>query len=220
MTLATRLADPLDPTTTRVLLVRHAEPDGDEGRCYGRTDLPLSARGREQAGSLASAFGGAASTRLTIQSVVASSLRRARETAEPLALALGLPTVVDARLEEIDFGEWEGEPHTTLAQRFSTSYRQWMREPMSFRFPGGESFTDLRIRVLGAFEEIVRAHAGGVAVIVAHGGVIRTLVADALSVSTEHLFRIACDHAHVTWLDVAPAYAVVQALNVPPAAFR
>jgi broad specificity phosphatase PhoE len=128
---------------TRIVLVRHAEPAASvRGRCYGSLDVELSPRGRRQAGALARALG-------PLAAVYSSPRRRALETAR----ALGEPIVVDA-LREIDFGELEGHAYEEIERERPELFARWMTAPTTVRFPGGESYAELRDRVRQALADI------------------------------------------------------------------
>jgi alpha-ribazole phosphatase len=192
---------------SRLILVRHAEPQEEaRGRCYGSLDIGLSATGREQARELALRL-----AQLDYNAVYASPRLRARETAEPVAAARSVELVTDDRLREIDFGELEGRTYDEIAESEPELYRAWMETPTRVRFPGGESFADLRARVVVALAQIRGAHES--AVVVTHGGVLRAGVADWLSMPDEAIFRL--DHGYggvtiVDWLDGVP---LVRLLN-------
>src|SRR4051812_39591169 len=97
---------------TRLVLVRHAEPEEDvRGRCYGTLDVALSPRGREQAQQLARRL-----QSVECDAVVASPRARAVQTAEPFAAARGLRVQVDDALREIDFGALEGRTYEEIEQ--------------------------------------------------------------------------------------------------------
>ncbi|HEY2936172.1 MAG TPA: histidine phosphatase family protein, partial [Gaiellaceae bacterium] len=122
----------------RLLLIRHADPAEEaRGRCYGSFDVGLSGRGREQARELAGALAGA-----RLDAVYASPRRRALET----AVALVPEPIVDERLRELDFGEFEGRTYEEIAESHPDVYRRWMETPTEVRFPGGESYAELRSR--------------------------------------------------------------------------
>jgi 2,3-bisphosphoglycerate-dependent phosphoglycerate mutase len=196
--------------TTRVVLVRHAEPhESTEGRCYGRLDVPLSAGGRATAEAVAAALEPVALAR-----VYSSPLRRALETATPIARTHGLVPIPHEGLRELDFGELEGQRYEEIAARSSELFRAWMTAPASVRFPGGESFSDLRARALAAAEELRRRHRGDVFALVAHGGVTRTILADALGVPARALFRIEQSYGAVSVVDWLGESPVVRSMNV------
>jgi broad specificity phosphatase PhoE len=201
---------PSQDGATRLLLIRHLEPDRSvHGRAYGSLDAPLSALALEQAAKLAQALDG-----VRLDAVYASPLRRALETATPLAAHRKLVPVVHEGLREIDFGEIEGSRYEEVEQSRPGLFRSWMSDPTGVSFPGGESFADLRLRVLTATEEIRARHRGSCVALVAHGGVTRAIVAASLNMPDEALFRL--DQAYgavsvIDWLGETPILRVLNA---------
>lgn len=148
---------------TELILVRHGETDWNfEKRIQGSTDIPLNETGRAQAS--------AAAERLAAEhwdAIVTSPLGRAQETARIIARRLGLgEPQVDGRLVERAYGEAEGMDAAALAERF----------PGMEGVPGIEKRSDVTRRVLPALEGIALEHPGERVLIVAHGGVIGSLV--------------------------------------------
>jgi alpha-ribazole phosphatase len=192
---------------TRVILLRHAEPADDaRGRCYGRLDVGLSAAGFEHARRLPASL-----SPLDYDAVYTSPRVRARQTAEPLASARGLSPVIDDELRELDFGELEGRRYEEIEASEPELYRAWMETPTRVRFPGGESYADLRVRGLRALERIRARH--DAALVVTHGGIIRAALADWLGMPDEAIFRLDqsyCGTSVVEWLDGVP---IVRLLN-------
>ncbi len=205
------LALPPQGAATRVVLVRHGETDeAMRGRCYGRLDVELSPEGRRQAAALAGAL-----TDVPLAAVYSSPLRRALETATTIAAAQGLEPVAEDALSEIDFGELEGAPYEEIRAERPELFRVWMETPASVRFPGGEAFADLRARVLPAVAEIRARHEGEAVAIVAHGGVVRIALADALGLADGAVFRLGQAYGGVSvvdWIEGAPVVPVVNAV--------
>ena len=201
---------------TRLLLVRHCETDAAmQGRCYGRLDVGLSPEGRRHAAEL-----GALLADLPLAAVYASPLARALDTVAAIAAPHGLePGAVDG-LRELDFGELEGLSYDEIRAERPRLYGEWMETPTSVRFPGGESFGGLRARVLPAVSEIRERHEGKVVVLVAHGGVVRVVLADALGLEDGAVFRVAQSPGGlsvVDWTPVAPVVPLVNAVLYSPA---
>lgn len=123
----------------RLLFVRHGETAWNlEHRYQGRADVELCAAGRATARGIANALDGA-----HVALLLASPLRRARATAGVVGEALGgLPTVVDERLAEIDFGEWQGLTQQEVKARWPRALRLWKQTPEAMRIPGGESLCE------------------------------------------------------------------------------
>jgi broad specificity phosphatase PhoE len=162
--------------TTRICLIRHgATLLSAEDRFAGRTDVRLSAHGREQASRLAARLAGHA-----LAAVYASPLSRAMETAELVAAPHGLAvTAVDA-LREIDHGHWEERTRAEVERDFGEEYARWEHDPYTFAPAGGETGLAVTARAMPALLEIVARHDGARAVIVSHKATIRLLLSSLL----------------------------------------
>ena len=204
---------------TRLLLIRHAQPDEDtRSRCYGRLDIGLSARGQRRAQLLARTL-----DRIPLAAVYSSPSTRALDTARPLAAAHQLTLSVEEALREIDFGQLEGRSYDEIEVAYPDLYRSWMQTPTRVEFSGGESYTELRVRALAALEAIRAYHRGGLAAIVSHGGVLRAMLADCLRMPDEAIFRIDQSYGALSiidWLDDSPLVRVVNAQPTMIAARR
>ncbi len=192
----------------RLFLARHGET-GDQyaGRYIGATDLPLSARGREQARRMTAVLPAG------VTRCLCSPLLRARETAE-LALAGGSLRVeiVDA-LREIDFGRWEGLSFSEIAARDQDLVADWQRDALAFQFPGGEHTAHFWQRVQAALAVIVDLPAEEV-LVVCHGGVVRAMLCMLLGLSFDHFLLFAVKPAALTVLEVDGRRGVLQGLNL------
>jgi alpha-ribazole phosphatase len=195
--------------SVRLLLIRHAQPEAQaHGRCYGSLDVGLSARGGRLARHLARVLDS-----VPLAAVYASPRIRATLTATPLAAANGFsPTIVEA-LRELDFGDFEGRRYEDIARQQPELYAAWMSAPTSIRFPGGESFADLRARALAATAAIRKRHSGQVVAVVSHGGVIRAVLADALEVPAEAIFRVDQSYGGISVVDWLGGTPIVRLVN-------
>jgi probable phosphoglycerate mutase len=157
--------------------VRHGESVYNaEGRIQGQIDIELSERGRRQSEALADTL-----CQTPIQAIFSSPLRRAFETARPIAERLGLTIQTDERLAEIHAGIFQGLRWSEIETSHPEHARQWIEQLPDFVIPGGESRRALMIRGLAVFEDIRRQPYEHVAV-VAHGGI--------LSAAFKALFRV------------------------------
>jgi alpha-ribazole phosphatase len=201
---------------TRLLLVRHAEPDESlQGRCYGSLDVPLSAAGLRRAAAL-----GELMRDHDVAAVYTSPLQRAFETARAVATAHRLEPIRRDNLRELDFGEVEGMRFDEIASAHPELYRFWMEDPASVRFPGGEGLADLRERVLPEVAEIRARHEGQASAVVTHGGVVRVVLADALDLPDAAFFRLDQPYGAlsvVDWIDGVPMVRVAGAVLYSPA---
>lgn len=190
---------------TRLVIVRHTETDeAAQGMIYGATDVALSSGGVRHAARL-----GAGLAPLDIAAVYASPRTRTRQT----AAALGLPVQACDALREIAFGDLEGQTYDAVREEMPELYATWMTRPTEVRFPGGESFADLRMRTVRASRRLRTTSANRTLALVTHGGVARALLADALSLRDEHVFRLDQRYGAINVVDYFDDVPVVRLMN-------
>ncbi len=159
-------------TATTVLLVRHGQTPTTGSVLPGRAPgLHLSDRGRAQAERVATRLTELASAPVAIYS---SPLERARETAAPIARALGLRMRSERGLLECDFGAWTGQSLSRL--RRTREWRAVQHAPRTFTFPDGESFAAMQRRIWLTIERLGEAHRGDSIVLVSHADPIKAAV--------------------------------------------
>jgi broad specificity phosphatase PhoE len=155
---------------TRVFVLRHGE-SADPTVFHGaESDVGLSERGRKQAEAVAPLLAGHAPA-----AVVSSAMRRARDTAAPIAAACGLPVLLEPQLHERRVGALSGTPFGGREGVWPDTLRRWIAGETSFAPRGAESFDDIRDRVLPVWERLTRAYDGRCLVVVAHGVVCKVL---------------------------------------------
>ncbi len=120
--------------------------------------------------------------------IYASPLERAQETARPIAKILGIPLRTLRTLTECDFGEWTGRDLADL--RKLPEWDQVQRCPSRFRFPSGESFASMQLRMSDAIESLVEEHRGSLVVAVSHADTIKAALASALGMPLDLFQRI------------------------------
>ena len=168
-----------------VYLVRHGEPlFKDNGSyCIGRTDLPLSERGRQQASDLRIYF-----TDKYIRAVYHSYLLRTKQTAD--ILSDGKYCVIEANgLEEIDMGEWDGLSFNEIREKNPDLYEERGKDIVHVSAPGGENFMQALSRFSSAVKCIINEAEGNI-VIVAHAGVNRIFLCEALALDYSNVLSI------------------------------
>jgi broad specificity phosphatase PhoE len=157
--------------TCRILLLRHGETTAPD-RFHGcESDVGLSPRGRAQAEAAAALL-----VSLAPRAVYGSGLRRAVETATPIARACGLPLRTVEALHERRMGSLSGAPRDEFWHVYEEAKRHWAAFKLDYTHPGGESFDEIRDRVVPAFTALAASHADETIVVVAHGVVIRVLL--------------------------------------------
>ena len=180
---------PAPPKPTLVLLVRHGQTPTTGKVLPGRArGLHLADKGHEQAAAVAERIASLQNGERRIAAVYASPMERTRETAAPIAKALGLRVRQAKGLLECDFGEWTGAELKKLAKL--PEWRTVQRNPSGFRFPGGESFTEMQARITTAIDAIRADHPGETVVAVSHADPIKAAVAHAMGTHLDLFQRI------------------------------
>jgi broad specificity phosphatase PhoE len=187
------------PGAATLVVVRHGETSANlEGVWHGSTDTPLTPRGHSQAELVAA--------RLALEcadavAIYASGLRRARDTADPIARALGLEVCTDEGLREFDLGSWEGRTYRELHER----HRLWdhMRDDPHYAPHGGESPLRVAERITGALRRIAGRHPGARVVVVSHGGAL-SLAFGLLLDGDYSRWRRVMDNCGITELSLEP----------------
>ena len=155
----------------RVDLLRHGQTEGGE-IFRGHIDVPLSEAGRLQ---MAKAVSNAKWT-----AIITSPLVRCRDFAENLAKQSGATCKVDERLKEYGFGDWDGQPVDHVMATSGDLVQRFFDDPFSSSPPNGEDFRQFTDRVLLAWNAIVEHACREETLVITHGGVILSILADVL----------------------------------------
>jgi len=151
-------------------LLRHGELVG--GIKYrGSTDDPLTRDG------LASMVAVWKRLEPKIDLIITSPLSRCRKPAKSWAESKGIEYIVDERISELHYGEWEGLAPDEIRKNYPGLLDKWRSDPESITVPGGESIHDFQDRIVRFWEELCRDHKGKHVLVVAHSGSIRMLIA-------------------------------------------
>lgn len=157
-------------TAHTVTLVRHGQTASSARSAYsGRSDIPLTETGREQALQAARALAGSG-----VDAVISSPLTRARDTAQAIAAATGAPLHVDERITEVDYGPFEGLDRAGASERIGAPFEAWRADPFGAPVPGMEPLSDALERVRAATSEALAGHEHPV--IVGHQGILRIVL--------------------------------------------
>jgi alpha-ribazole phosphatase len=175
-------------TVTTIDLLRHGACEGGE-IFRGSSDVALSAHGWQQ---MRAAI---AQDAAPWQSVVSSSLQRCARFAEEVAAQRQLPLQLEARLQEIHFGDWEMRTHKDVQREAPGMVQRFFEDPFNVTPPNGELMTDFRDRVMAAAQELLQQHAGRHILLVTHGAVIRVLLCEWLHLSYAAFSNIAVPYA-------------------------
>jgi len=193
----------------RLLLVRHGDTKlNSRQRFWGATDVELSPDGIRQAEQLGNYL---ASEK--IAAVYSSNLKRAQVTAEIIASRHQLDVVTCTELREINFGELEGLAFDELGQCYPQFTRVWMERNPKLRYPGGDSLDEFTRRV-GTFLSRLDNHADKETIlIVAHSGVLRTLICQLLGMELRRWWQFRTNLASLSIVETNSQEAVLTRLN-------
>jgi probable phosphomutase (TIGR03848 family) len=198
---------------TTILLVRHGQTPTTGTSLPGRAKgLHLADAGITQA----EAVGQRLAALPKLDALYSSPLERARETAAPTAKARGMKVTIEKGLLECDFGDWTGSALKDLYKLPEWSTVQ--RYPSGFRFPNGESFTEMQTRIVDSLATLTERHRGGVIACFSHADPIKAAVAHALGTHLDLFQRIVistCSVSAVTYGPSGPAVLCVNSLSGP-----
>lgn len=206
--------DAIDTRQTRVYLLRHGETvntaDG-RFRYNGHTDVDITSCGTEQLEQQAEGL-----KKYPICRVYSSGLIRSIKGAKAIAEAVSVETHQDERLKEIHAGRWEALTVDEVQEKFPGEFEERFSDIVNFRIPGGENLLDARKRSLEAIKELVKRHKGQEIAIVAHGGINRLILCEAMGLDLKYLLRIEQGFGCLNIIDYYDETSVVKLLNKCP----
>jgi 2,3-bisphosphoglycerate-dependent phosphoglycerate mutase len=199
------------PGAAELVLVRHGESEPlVEGTSFplvdGHGDPALAPEGEAQAERVAQSLAGE-----PIAAIYVTTLRRTAQTAAPLARRLGLIPAVEADLREVHLGDWEGELFRQKVADGDPVARQMAAEQRWEVIPGAEPADVFGARVRRGVERIAAAHPDQRVVVVAHGGTIGEVLAQATG-SRPWAF-VGADNGSVSRLVVSPDRWTLRSFN-------
>lgn len=160
-----------------IILLRHTSSKDNETRVFSSPSTPLSALGKEQINTLLE-------KKYPVKIIYSSPYKRSLELAEAIAIKFDLPLIVDQRLGEIDFGEFEGKTFEQIENLYPQEVKQWMEDPWNFAYPGGEDFHNMRSRVQRFYKELNQS-----CLIISHQALMLSLMSEILEYSYTDLSR-------------------------------
>ena len=196
-----------------VILARHGRTSANaSGILAGRTPgIGLDDVGTAQATAAAARLEG-----LPLAAAFTSPLQRCKETAKLLLNGTGLTARVERGLNECDYGDWAGRSMKDLVKE--ELWKTVLAHPAGVRFPGGEAMAEMSSRSVAAVrgcDARVSADHGDAAVwlAVAHGDVIKAVLADALGMHLDAFQRIVVDPGSLSVIRYTPRSSYVLAMN-------
>ncbi len=197
---------PVPPTV--VLLVRHGLTPTTGVKLPGRArGLHLSDEGRRQAEAAAERIAKISK----VVAIYSSPLERARETAGIIAKSRNMAVRIERGLLEVDIGKWTGWAIKDAVAR--PEWKAVQQHPSGFRFPNGESFTEMQARITGAIARIVARHPGKIIVAVSHADPIKAAVAHAIGTPLDLFQRVMIGTASISALAYSPSSSSALTVN-------
>lgn len=193
---------------TRIHLIRHGEVENSD--CYnGHGDVALTERGVAQYHELKPRLDADA-----IGALYTSDLTRTVRGGQILGSYLGVEPIRVPELRELNCGAWQGLSFAEIQRDRADEWAARLADLVNFRAPGGENVKDLAARVLPALHRIVERHRGEEVLVVAHGGVNRVILMDALGAPLANMFSIEQRYCCLNIIDYyADGNAVVKLVN-------
>jgi alpha-ribazole phosphatase len=169
-------------------LIRHTKVNIEPGICYGQTDVDLAQGFRSEFEQLASKIGDT-----NYDLIFSSPLQRCYLLAK--FLFPGKEIITDVRLMEMNFGEWEGKKWDEIFE--TPEGKAFFNDFANTGCPGGESYTELIIRVKEFYNELKLVHTGKNMVIITHGGPIRAFINLIKKIPQEKTFETKVDYGEM-----------------------
>lgn len=191
----------------KVFLLRHGETEGNvNGQFSGATDTPLTKYGIEQANEAHLKLRGE-----SFDVVVSSPLSRAHDTAK--CVTTNTITLHEG-LCEMNFGIFEGLTYIEIQEKYFEEYKVWKKEGTDYRFKNGESLRGFYDRVIQTYTELLKQYEGQNILIVAHSGVIRSILAHEISENFDHYWKYKIDNCKVSIIEYLDGFAILEASNI------
>ncbi len=194
----------------RLYLLRHGQVIGfDSFPIYGHTDVDMTETGILQMEQAAKRLKLAA-----VSAIYASDLKRAHAGALIIGCHHDVPVRIEKDLREMYFGAWEGLTLSHLREQYPEELSKRQDDLLNYRAPGGaETLSEFSHRIINCLDRISSENKGGDLVLMAHGGTNRIILAQALRMKIEEIFRIHQDYGCLNVIDYYPESALVRLLN-------
>lgn len=175
---------------TQFILVRHGETNWSREKKYqGHSDILLSLEGRRNVQALTFHL-----KTLDLDVLYSSSLKRACQSSDIISAQIGLRARIDSRLNELNFGAWEGKTAEQLISEKDKSFTSWIKGRWHTP-PGGESVQSLQRRIKQFLKHCLKRHKNQKIAVVSHGGPIRMMILELLQLPLKYLFSFRVDPA-------------------------
>ncbi|MGI6711744.1 MAG: alpha-ribazole phosphatase [Bacillota bacterium] len=197
---------------TKLYLIRHGETDlNTSGVLYGWTDCGLNIRGIGQSKDLSRAL-----SDVNFDIVITSPLKRAIDTASIVSGWASERIVIDKRLKEFNFGNWEGKHYQEIKSRDKEKWDLWVKDWKNICPPSGESFLEFYQRVKNSIDHILEKYDKRTIMLVSHQGCLRLIMCILLNMDCEKYYHFTFEQGTYSLLYTSKEYCVVKKINQKP----
>jgi len=191
-------------------LIRHGQINGyEEFPVYGHTDVDLTNTGNLQMEKMAERL-----SLTEIKAIYSSDLKRSNKGALQIARYHDVPMYSLPELREMCFGDWEGLTLSEISNRFPGEMQKRQADLLHYNVPGeGESIKQFSERILNCLERILEEQKDNDFVIVAHGGVNRIILCNALGLDLVKIFNFQQDYGCLNIIDYFSDSTLVRLIN-------
>ncbi len=191
-----------------LILIRHGETKWNKLKKYqGHMDIELNDWGRKQSEEAAKEL-----ANLEVDYFASSDLKRAKETAEIIAAFHDNNVSEYKELREMNFGDWEGKRFQEIQNENPLDFQKWIKDPVKYSPPSGESLEEFQERVLIGFNKILQKETKR-NVIITHGGVIMIYLASILELSLINYRKFEVANTGITKIDIYDNNYVLKLFN-------
>lgn len=173
-------------------MIRHTSVEVEKSVCYGQSNVPLSANFMNESDTILRQF----DPNETIQ-IYSSPSSRCTSLANEFNKKV--EPIIDSRIMELNFGEWELKKWDEIAP---DDLNPWMEDFVNIKCPNGESYQELASRTIEFLQEIVKEQQHKKIIVISHGGVIRSLLAHILQIPLEKSFSLQIDYGKMSKIKV------------------
>ena len=194
-----------------IIFMRHGQAKNNTDKILaGRTPgVPLTEKGLEQASSTAEFL-----AQMNISSIYSSPIERAKHTAEIVARSASLDVIVDDRLIELDMGKFTGMQYDEIFANHGNVFIKFYSGELEIAHNGIETFPEVKKRVLGIVDHVVKNHPNENVVLVTHMDPIKAMLSTVMTLSPENLYKLIIANASLNIFKEFDGQFMISGLNV------
>ena len=192
-----------------LILVRHGETLYNKENIFrGSAEVPLNERGLLQAKLLAQAL-----AREKLSAIYSSPQFRAKVTAQEIARKQNLPVIEDARLADLNFGDWQGKTLEQVKSQYSLLYQQWLENPSQVEIPGGENLKIVENNIIDLLAELEKNYPTGKIALITHRLVVKVILVFILGMGEKGFWKLKPEVASISRIEKKADWYVLTSFN-------